>query len=337
MENSLVTAQELESLSNRCDFSIYSGSNILITGGAGMIGSWLATSLVKIPSYKDASNVTVLSRRSDPFNLRDVWDMPNFYYLQTSVEEAKLENYDFIFHGASAASPTQYQDSKKIFQANKKGAELLIQSSPTLKHFTYLSSGEVYGNAPPFQMKENFVGSFAENLNRSSYPIAKLAAENFIQQESIISNFTSAIIRLFHTFGPGLSPNDGRSFSDFVWAIANGKPPVLYSPGDQVRAFLYLEDSVAGILKAVEQMNSVTVNVGSDIPVSIREFAEIACRVSNLEISPLFDFGLKTPELSPIGISVTSNELLKSFGWAQRYSIEDALIRTISWAKSTGL
>jgi UDP-glucuronate decarboxylase len=337
LEDSLVRAQELDSLSDRCDFSIYSGSKILITGGAGMIGSWLATSLIKIPSYRDAIDLTVLSRRSAPYNLRDIWDMPNFSYMQTSVEEAKLENYDFIFHGASVASPTQYQDSEKIFQANVKGAELLIQASPTLKQFVYLSSGEVYGNSPPFQMKENFIGSFAENLHRSSYPKSKLAAEEFIYQESMISNFKSKIIRLFHTFGPGLSPEDGRSFADFVWAIANGKPPVLHSPGDQVRAFLYLEDSVAGILNATEQKRSVTVNVGSDIPLSIRNFAEIACKVSNLDIGPLFDFDQKTAEQSPIGISVPSNELLKSFGWAQRYSIEEALIRTIHWAKSVGL
>ena len=337
METSLISGQELESLGNRCDFSIYSGARILVTGGAGMVGSWLATSLVKIPSYQEALDLTVMSRRSAPYNLRDIWDMPNFSYIQKSVEEARLESYDFIFHGASAASPTQYLDSEKIFQANTKGAELLLQASPALKQFVYLSSGEVYGASPPFQMKENFVGSFAEDLQRSSYPKAKLATENLIRQESLSSNFKSTIIRLFHTFGPGLSPEDGRSFADFVWAIANGKPPVLHSTGDQIRAFLYLEDSVAGILNAAEQMTSVTVNVGSDIPMSIRQFAEIACKVSNLDIQPLFDFVQQTNEQSPIGRSVPSNELLKSFGWTQRYSVDEALTRTIRWAKSSGL
>lgn len=302
-----------------------------------MIGSWLATSLIKIPGSKNAPNVTVLSRRSNPDNLRDVWDMPNFNYIQASVEEAKLQNYDIIFHGASVASPTQYQDSEKMFQANIKGSELLIQASPHLRNFIYLSSGEVYGTTPPFQMKEDFKGSFADNLNRSSYPRAKLMTENFIKQKSVDSNFKSTVVRIFHTFGPGLGPNDGRSFADFVWAIANGNPPVLHSSGEQVRAFLYLEDSIAGILNAAEQLVSTTVNVGSEIPLSIRDFAEIACEVSNLDLSPLFDFDLKTPEQSPIGVSVPSNELLRSFGWTQKYSIEEALIRTIRWARSTSL
>lgn len=300
-----------------------------------MIGSWIATSLLKIPSSQDAPNVTVLSRRSHPANLRDVWDMPNFYYIQTSVEEAKLQNYDIIFHGASMASPTQYQDSEKMFQANIKGTELLIQASPRLRNFVFLSSGEVYGTTPPFHMREDYEGSFAENLNRSSYPRAKLMAENYVKQKSVDSNFKSTIVRLFHTFGPGLALNDGRSFADFVWAIANGERPVLHSSGEQVRAFLYLEDSIAGILNAAEQINSTTVNVGSENPLSIRDFAEIACGVSNLGLSPLINLDIETAEQSPIGVSVPSNELLRSFGWTQKYSIEEALIRTIRWARST--
>mgnify|MGYP001217552061 CR=1 FL=1 len=313
MKNRLISVQELESLRNRCDFSIYSDSRILITGGAGMIGSWLANSLVQITiGEKAAPKVTVLSRRSAPLNLRDIWDRSNFKYLQSSVEEANLESYDFIFHCASAASPTQYQDGKKILEANKKGAEKLIQASPNLKRFIFLSSGEVYGTNPPLHMQEDFVGDFAENLSRSSYPKAKIATEKFIEQAASESNFNSTIIRLFHTFGPGLSPQDGRSFADFVWSIADNKSPILHSAGDQVRAFLYLEDSIAGILKSAEQTHSVIVNVGSDIPTSIRDFALTACEVSDLDLSPKFEIKTSTFEQSPIGVSVPSNSLLKT-------------------------
>jgi nucleoside-diphosphate-sugar epimerase len=334
MRNCLISAQELESLRNRCDFSIYSDSKVLITGGAGMIGSWLANSLVQISSEtKTAPNVTVLSRRSTPRNLRDIWDRSNFRYVQSSVEDSNLDSYDFIFHCASAASPTQYQNGEKILEANLKGAEQLIQASPNLKKFIFLSSGEVYGTNPPLHMEENFVGDFADNLNRSAYPKAKIATEKFIEQAALGANFNSAIIRLFHTFGPGLSPHDGRSFADFVWSVADNKSPVLHSAGEQVRAFLYLEDSIAGILTAAGQMNSTIVNVGSDIPMSIRDFAQSACEVSDLDLSPQFDIEVSTSEQSPIGVSVPSNSLLKTFGWNQQYSVSEALKRTIDWAK----
>lgn len=334
MTNYLISEPELDSLKNRCDFSIYSDSKVLITGGAGMIGSWLANSLVQIPSgIKSAPNVTVLSRRPTPHNLRDIWENSNFHYVQAAVEDTKLDSYDFIFHCASAASPTQYQDGKKILEANKMGAEKLIQASPNLKQFVYLSSGEVYGTNPPLRMEESFVGDFAENLNRSSYPKAKIATEKYIEKAASESNFNSTIIRLFHTFGPGLSPHDGRSFADFVWSVAGNKSPVLHSAGDQIRAFLYLEDAIAGILTAVQNEHSLIVNVGSDIPTSIRDFAQSACEVSDLDLSPIFDFEQSAFEQSPIGVSVPSNSLLRSFGWNQEYSLSEALRRTVLWAK----
>jgi len=334
--NELISSQEIESLGERCDFSAYEGARVLITGGAGMIGSWLTTALLKAPKPNNVPYVTVLSRRSTPRNLYQVWDLPKFEYVQGSVESTSLQNFDYIFHAASAASPTKYDDVSQLLSANIHGAQSLIRLSPKLKNFVYLSSGEVYGTKPPFQMKEDYLGTYADDLTRNAYPKAKLNTEDFINKESQRIGFKSTVIRLFHTFGPGLSIDDGRSFADFVWAIARGKSPVLHSPGNQVRAFLYLEDSIAGIFNASEQANSTIVNVGSDRPLSIRAFAELACQVSGMKLSPEFNFDQKNFEHSPIGASVPSNELLRQFGWNQKYSTEDALIRTINWAKSEG-
>jgi nucleoside-diphosphate-sugar epimerase len=260
--------------------------------------------------------------------------MPNFHYVQGSVDQIEMNDFDYIFHAASAASPTKYQNPEEIMQANLLGAEKLIAASPNLKQFVYISSGEVYGANPPMHVPEGFIGEIAPDLSRSSYPKSKLLTEELVNRMSEDLGFRSTIIRLFHTFGPGLARDDGRSFSDFVWAVAEGKAPVLHTPGDDLRAFLYMEDSIAGIVISASQEASTKVNVGSSLPTSIRELANVACEVSGFSLEPLIKIEKNDFEYSPVAVAVPSNNQLLSFGWEQKYTIHESLKRTIDWARS---
>lgn len=331
----LISYNELQSLQNRCDLNYFEGKNILVTGGAGMLGSWLASAILLCgtDSRELRPHVDVVSQRSNPINLAQVSELSNFRYLRGNVLESKWKEYDLIIHAASIASPTKYMAFNQILETNVKPIQQLIEASPKLDQFMFISSGEVYGTSTPVNVEENFSGSFNDSLTRAVYPRAKIEAEKSLMGIAAHNSFSPAIARLFHTFGPGVARDDGRSFADFIWSGARGMPPELLSSGKQIRAFLYLEDAVAGILKIITSRTESPINVGSDEAISIREMADKVSHVAGVESPSQSTQFVPNYEQSPNDLCVPSNSALRQLGWTQEVLLEEGILRTLQWCR----
>lgn len=331
-------ASELESLRNRVDLGFLENKRILITGASGMLGSYLALAIVKGVGSKQTDNfeVTLLVRDRHAANLTELASFESVKIVECDLSEWMADKvYDVLIHAASPASPTKYAGSNDILSVNLGFLEkLAVSYLPT--SILYVSSGEVYGAEAPFGFKETYEGEVIPNLRRSAYPLAKKSAEDYLLKLHGKGKTKVQIARLFHTFGPGLKVDDGRSFADFIWAAAKGKPIKLNSDGSAIRTFLYLEDAVAALLTILKKGQSGDIfNVGSERPITILEFARETSFVSGIPLD------LNTPatavtnyEHSPNKSIVPSAGKLVGLGWAEMTNLQDAIQRTIDWAKA---
>jgi nucleoside-diphosphate-sugar epimerase len=310
-------------------------SRILITGGTGMIGSWITTLLSRLidkNSLNIAGQITLLSHSGNLENIRPILSKKHLK-IMSYIEFSNLKKIDFdlVIHAASPASPNKYLDSDSIFLINSKFLEEIYSRCDIAPNLIYLSSGEVYGSDYSDKISEDFEGSFNYNLSRSMYPLAKIAAETTIKKLNLNYDFKYNIFRLFHSFGPGMRRNDGRSFADFIWRVVDGKKPLLHSPGQQVRGFLYLCDTVTGILGT--SFVNQPLNLGSDSPMTVLDFARLVSRVGGFEGEVEFLQNEVGHELSPVNFAVPDLSKIRKLGFMQRVPLEVGIERTLNWAK----
>jgi nucleoside-diphosphate-sugar epimerase len=242
--------------------------------------------------------------------------------------------YDFLIHAASPASPTKYPDVEFLTEINATILQKLISSG--MQKVLLISAGEVYGPNAPLQVSENFVGKIDDNNSRSAYPIAKLAAENILLELGSRHSVETNSVRLFHTFGPGVKRNDGRSFADFIWSATDNRVPKLISKGQDVRTFLYLRDTIVGFLTILDKgVNTEIYNLGGSEPVSILEFAKRISLLAGLNGDVEFE-DLKTPyKHSPNRITYPSVSKLENLGWSQETGLDETILRTLLWSRQS--
>ena len=149
-----------------------------------------------------------------------------------------------------------------------------------------------------------------------------------------MNEFSASSVRLFHTFGPGVKRNDGRSFADIIWSAVLSKEIVLKSRGNQVRSFLYLSDAVDAIIKIAltNESGYKVINVGSNMPVSVLEFAEMVSIITESSIS----FNLQNDfEHSSNNYLVPIISNLNSYNWFAKVDILDGIKFTVNWIKNS--
>lgn len=328
-----ISKSELTSILQRCSLNQFQGKRILITGANGMLGSYLTQAIVSgleelggpVPKIdllvRQISNSNVAALVHDKkVNAIETWGKWKF----------PKSEYDYVIHAASPASPTKYNDKEQIRVSNLGFISSFFEEGLSESTFLFISSGEVYGPNPPVGFPENFRADFDPQSERSAYPLAKIQAEDELIRQC--SDFR--IARLFHTFGPGMKLDDGRSFADFLWASARGLPIQMRSEGQDVRTFLYLEDTVVALIMMLhEDLKNSVINVASDIPVTILDFAE---RISHLANTTPPKFHAKKQESyvhSPNHFVVPSNAKLRKIGWTQKVNLDESILRTLSWAQ----
>jgi nucleoside-diphosphate-sugar epimerase len=284
----IAKASELEarSILEKVDLSRLSEREILITGGSGMVASYFVSILLN--SFKllgeKPPRVTLLVRDLSSSNLGECTLEQSVVIEECALGEwVPLHSYDYLIHAASPASPTKYGQPEEILDANigfLKRLKIVGAPNETL----LISSGEVYGTRPPNPVPESYVAQSLAVGIRESYPAAKLAAEKMLFEMGEQGLTNPKVIRLFHTYGPGMKVDDGRSFADFIWAAARGEGISLRSMGEDVRTFLYLEDAVAGIITVLLSGDrSGVYNLGSQEKLSIFEFASHVAHEAGVE------------------------------------------------------
>jgi len=295
---------------------------ILITGGAGFIGSHLVDRFVDEGHDVVAVDNLCTGRRD---NLR-----AGVGFLEHDVvRPLDLDGpLDWILHVASPASPPEYLDIPiETLRVNSEGTYHLLELARRKgSSFFLASTSEVYGDPAVHPQTESYWGNVNPAGPRSVYDEAKRFAEAITTAYSTKFDLDVRIIRIFNTYGPRMDPDDGRVITNLVNQALRGEPLTIYGDGSQTRSFQYVDDLVEGIVRLLQVPYNRPVNLGNPEEYTILELAELVKTISGIK-APLVYRPLQTddPRQRCPDISLASRLL----GWTPRIAVQDGLRRTI--------
>jgi dTDP-glucose 4,6-dehydratase len=306
---------------------------ILITGGAGFIGSHLADRLLEA-----GREVVVLDNLSTghPRNIAHLMGNPRFQFVKYDVTDyIYVEGpLDVIFHLASLPSPVDYL--RKPIQTLKVGAlgthkTLGLARSKQAK-FLLASTSEVYGNPLEHPQPETYWGNVNPVGPRGVYDESKRFAEAMTMAYHRYHGVPTRIVRIFNTYGPRMRADDGRVVTNFIAQALRGQPLTVYDDGKRTRSFCYVSDLVDGILRLVESEETGPVNLGNPQEMTVLEFAETVRKLTGTRSS--IEFVVPRDERTKDDPQTRRPDISKArrlLQWEPRVSLEDGLRATIDY------
>lgn len=324
------------------DWNYFSGKSILVTGANGFIPSYMIYSLCVLNDriLKEPMRITALVRnqKKAETKFQNLLNRSDLKLIVSDVSDAKInEPVDIIIHAASQASPKYYgKDPVGTLKANSIGTLNMLEQGiqQNISKFLYVSSGEVYGvldESIPI-ITEEYTGNVDITDVRSCYAESKRMGENMCVCYSHQFNIHTNMIRLSHTYGPGISLDDGRVFADFAKCAVNNENIVLNSDGSAKRSFLYISDMIIAMFKILLDAPSCEAyNIAAEKETSILELAKIICDLypeKELEV----EFKQNTDKnyiRSKSTSAKLSNEKLKKLGWEQTITLSEGFKRMI--------
>jgi UDP-glucuronate decarboxylase len=310
----------------------FEGKNILVTGGAGFIGSWISDVMIDF-----GCNVTVVDDFSTGRmkNIDHLIDNKKFKLIKSDVCAFNSETeFDFIFHMAAHASPDEYMAHPidtllTSAVGTQKIGELARKNNATL---LFASTSETYGDAEIIPTPETYWGKVNPIGPRSCYDEGKRFAEALLMAYYKQYNLNVRVPRIFNSYGPRLREDGlyGRALSRFILQAMTNQPITVFGDGKQTRSFCYVTDTVTGLLllSACPKAQGEVVNVGDSKEMTILELAQMIqketnCR-SNIEFSPL-------PKDDPKRRRPDTVKLEALVGWKPSMNLDEGLKRTITW------
>lgn len=312
--------------------------DVMITGATGMLASYLIAGIAQLRlrlGVKGRLTYAASRMYSGEPALSPGKDAVRFIGLDLAEDAIAGSEQCVVIHAASPASPRQYiDDPLGCMDVNTERTRTLLKATREAQGtFIFLSSGEVYGSAPPVPTAEHQYAALDHTQPRTIYAEAKRAGEALVLAAHRTDGVDVRIARLFHTFGPGVDLSDGRIFGGLVKAAVEDRDFKLRSSGQAYRAFLYSYDLLEGLAHLYARLDSGAIaNVASSEGVMIREVASLALsamaqdRLSVLT-GPLEPDEKDLPE-SPIMSNISDNSLLRATGWRPQFSLEEAFKRT---------
>lgn len=307
--------------------------NILITGGAGFIGSHLVDKFIsrKYNVIAIDNLLTGTIKNLDPFLKNE-----NFTFLNLDVQNhiEISQDLDYVLHLASAASPKAYtQHPINTLKAGSIGTINTLGLAKA-KNAKYLltSTSEVYGDPQISPQPETYWGNVNPNGVRSMYDEAKRFAEAAVASYNRIYNLDTRIVRLFNTYGPNMKINDGRVVTNFISQAISNQDITIYGKGDQTRSFCYVDDTVSGIIKAMESNSSEVFNIGNPNEITILQLAEKIISLTNSNSSIKF---VDLPEDDPMQRNPDITKANEKLNWFPKVLLEDGLMKTIAWVEKS--
>ena len=254
---------------------------VLVTGGAGFLGSFLCEQLIQ-----QGHDVLALDNlfTGNKRNIAHLLDNRNFEFIRHDVVEPILLEVDWIFNLACPASPVHYQyNPVKTIKTSILGAINMLGLAKRVKaRILQASTSEIYGDPEVHPQTEDYWGSVNPTGPRSCYDEGKRVAETLMSDYRRQNGVDTRIIRIFNTYGPRMHPEDGRVVSNFIVAALRSEPLVLYGDGQQTRSFCYVSDLIEGILRMMQQENCPgPINLGNPSEFTIRELAEQVVELTN--------------------------------------------------------
>ncbi|RJP75780.1 MAG: SDR family oxidoreductase [Candidatus Zixiibacteriota bacterium] len=301
---------------------------ILVTGGAGFIGSHLCERLLGQGHEVICLDNFFTGNRD---NIRHLLRHDHFELLRWDVIQPILVEVDRIYNLACPASPIHYQyNPVKTIKTNVLGSLNMLGLAKRVKaRILQASTSEVYGDPLEHPQKESYWGHVNPIGIRSCYDEGKRAAETLFMDYHRQNQLDIRIVRIFNTYGPRMAENDGRVVSNFIVQALRGQPLTVYGDGSQTRSFCYVEDLVEGMIRMMERDAFIgPVNLGNPEERSILDFARIILKLteshSKIDFQPLpaDDPTQRQPDITLAG---------QTLDWRPRVSLEDGLKRTIEY------
>lgn len=329
----------------------FDNKTILVTGGAGFLGSWVCDVLVEqgtncicLDNFSSGSerNISHLSN-NDNFRLiyHDI-SKPIYFGFSNypdSVCVGDIKKIDIVMHMASRASPFEFRDHPiSILKSNTLGTMNALGIAKAHNAlFFYTSTSEVYGNPPDDAVptSEDYFGHVNPVGPRSCYDESKRAGEAFVKAYELQHNIRTKIVRIFNTSGPRIryGPEFGRVVPNFIQQALNDEDITIFGDGTQTRPFIYVTDEVEGILKMVYNDNALkeVINIGNDKETSILELAKIIKELTHSNSKIVFK---PLPIDDPIRRCPNISKAKKILNWEPSTSLEEGLRKTIAWFKA---
>lgn len=305
--------------------------NILVTGGAGFIGSHLCDELIKQGNHVIClDNFFTGSRK----NIAHLLDNREFELIRHDIIEPILLEVDQIYNLACPASPIHYQfNAIKTIKTNVIGVtNMLDLADETKAKILQASTSEVYGDPTIHPQKENYWGNVNPIGIRSCYDEGKRVAEALMMDYHRQHNVDIKIIRIFNTYGPRMAENDGRVVSNFIIQALKNEDITIYGDGSQTRSFCYVDDLVRGMISLMNTEDFIgPVNIGNDGEYSILELAEMIIKLCNSSSKIIFK---PLPSDDPCKRRPDLTLAKEKLGYEPTVNIRDGLQKTIEYFKT---
>lgn len=308
---------------------------ILVTGGAGFIGSHLCKSLLDNGYFVIClDNLLTGSKK----NIENLFTNPNFEFIKADVCSHLNLNLDlnFIFHLASPASPIDYQNfSEETLLVNSKGTlNVLNLANQTKAKVLIASTSEIYGDPLEHPQKETYWGNANSFGPRSCYDESKRFTETASYVFYHKYNLDVRIVRIFNTYGPNMQKDDGRVVSNFInWAIEN-KSIKIDGDGSQTRSFCYVSDLVDGIMKIMfdKKTKGEIFNLGNPNEFKIKELADIIIKLTNSKSKIILSKSFRPDD--PMQRCPDITKIKKMLNWKPEVELIEGLTKTIKYYQS---
>ena len=301
---------------------------VLITGGAGFIGSHLAERLLG-----EGHSVIVIDNfhTGSRDNIRHLLHNDDLEVFRHDVTDPYRMEVDVIYNLACPASPIHYQRSpvKTVLTSVMGVINALNMAKETKARVLQASTSEIYGDPQEHPQPERYLGNVNTIGPRSCYDEGKRVAETLMVDYHRENNVDIRIARIFNTYGPRMRPDDGRVVSNFILQSLRGEPITIFGDGEQTRSFCYVDDTVDGLIRLMNQ-DAITgpVNIGNPDERSIREIAELIIEMTG-SASPIVNKPL--PKDDPVRRKPDITLAKEQLGWQPSVRLEEGLPRVVEY------
>ena len=305
---------------------------ILITGGAGFLGSHLAERMLN-----DGHDVLVVDNffTGTKDNLKHLMGNPHLEIMRHDVTFPLYVEVDEIFNLACPASPVHYQfDPVQTTKTSVHGAINMLGLAKRVKaKILQASTSEVYGDPEVHPQVESYWGHVNCTGIRSCYDEGKRCAETLFFDYWRQHKIRIKVIRIFNTYGPRMHPNDGRVVSNFIVQALNNQDITLFGDGNQTRSFCYVDDLIEGMVRLMNTGDDVTgpVNVGNPGEFTIRELAEKVIQLTGSKSKLVFK---PLPQDDPRQRKPDITLAKKLLGWEPKVPLQEGLAKTIAYFRT---
>jgi UDP-glucuronate decarboxylase len=296
-------------------------NRVLVTGGAGFVGSHLCTFLVQRGDHVICVDNFFTGSKE---NVKHLLDKSNFEIIRHDVVEKLVLEVDQIYHLACPASPVHYKYNPiKTIKTSFVGTmNMLGLAKRTRARFLLTSTSEVYGDPLEHPQKEQYWGNVNCIGERSCYDEGKRAAECLTFDYLREHNLEVRVVRIFNTYGPRMALDDGRVVSNFVTQALTGLPLTIYGDGQQTRSFQYISDLIRGLVAVMDGTEVGPFNLGNPTEFTMLQLAELVKEVVNPEAEIVFKDN--TPD-DPSRRKPDISKVKAQYGWEPKVALREGL------------